>query len=270
MFKSLRSLLRSPTPAPAAALPEGTRVYAVGDIHGRADLFAALIAAIDADDGARQPAQTCIVLLGDLIDRGPDSAGVIQLARDWQARRPVRILMGNHEEMLLDALSKEEVMRHFLRYGGRETLLSYPIDPLAYTRAELGEVVAMAKAAIPPEDLEFIRGFEDQIALGDYLFVHAGIRPGVELDQQRTSDLRWIREPFLSHEGSLGPVVVHGHTITDAPVVRANRIGIDTGAYASGCLTALGLEGAARWTIRAEEANGAVRTARQDTLGEAE
>lgn len=268
MFKSLRSLLRSPTPASTAALPQGSRVYAVGDVHGRADLFAALIAAIDADDAAREPADTCVVLLGDLIDRGPDSAGVIHLARDWQARRKVRILMGNHEEMFLDALEKEEVMRHFLRFGGRETLLSYPIDPLAYTRAELDEVIALAKAAIPQADIDFVRSFEDQILLGDYLFVHAGIRPGVGLDQQRVSDLRWIREDFLSHGESFGPVVVHGHTIFDEPDVQHNRIGIDTGAYKSGLLTALGLEGRSRWTIGASDAKGAIRVTRHDTMGE--
>ena len=259
MFKSLRTLLRPSAPLPTASLPQGRRVYAVGDIHGRADLFERLNAAIEADDAERGPAQTCVILLGDLIDRGPDSAGVVRLARAWQGRREVRILMGNHEEMLLDALEKEEVMRHFLRYGGRETLLSYPIDPAAYTRAELDEVIELARAAIPAEDLAFIRGFEDQIELGDYLFVHAGVRPGVAIDQQRVSDLRWIRDAFLSHEESFGPVVVHGHTIFDEPEVRSNRIGIDTGAYKSGRLTALGLEGTSRWTISTDDTKGAIR-----------
>jgi serine/threonine protein phosphatase 1 len=258
MLKSLRSLFRAAESAPAAALPEGARAYAMGDIHGRADLFAALIAAIEADDAARGPATTTMILLGDLVDRGPDSAGVIRLACEWQARREVRILMGNHEEMFLEALESEEVLRHFLRYGGRETLLSYPIDAEAYTRAELAETRELALAAIPPEDLEFIRSFEDQVRLGDYLFVHAGIRPGVPLEDQRTGDLRWIRETFLSHAESFGPVVVHGHTIFAEPEVRANRIGIDTGAYTSGRLTALGLEGTARWTIEARDEAGAI------------
>ena len=230
----------------------------MGDIHGRADLFAALIAAIEADDAARGAAETMVILLGDLVDRGPDSAGVVRLARDWQGRRPVRILMGNHEEMFLDALADDEVLRQFLRYGGRETLLSYPIDPAAYVRADLAEARQLALAAVPPEDIAFIRAFEDWVLLGDYLFVHAGIRPGVPLGEQRQSDLRWIRESFLAHPDSFGPVVVHGHTIFDEPAVRRNRIGIDTGAYASGRLTALGLEGTARWTIEAREQDGAV------------
>jgi serine/threonine protein phosphatase 1 len=259
MMKSLRNLFRAPDSAPAAALPEGARAYAVGDVHGRADLFAALVDAIEADDAARGEANTTVVLLGDLVDRGPDSARVIALARDWQAKRRVRILMGNHEEMFLEALESEEVLRQFLRYGGRETLLSYPIDPEAYTRAGLAETQALALAAVPAADLAFIATFEDQVRLGDYLFVHAGIRPGVALEDQRPSDLRWIRETFLSHAGSFGPVVVHGHTIYAETEVRANRIGIDTGAYASGRLTALGLEGTARWTIEAREEGGQVR-----------
>lgn len=264
MLSRLRQLFRGPAPAPAAAVPEGQRVYAIGDIHGRADLLAVMIDAIEADDAARGHADTTVILLGDLIDRGPDSAGVIRLAREWQQRRPVRILAGNHEEMLLDALQKEEVLRHFLRFGGRETLLSYPIDPEAYTRAELHEVMAMAHAAIPAEDLDFIRGFEDWIELGDYLFVHAGIRPGVPLADQKPSDLRWIREPFLDHAQPFGRVVVHGHTITPAVDVRTNRIGIDTGAYRSGRLTALGLEGTERWQIAAVEDDGAIGVVKGD------
>lgn len=258
MLKSLRTLFSAAESAPSASLPAGTRAYAVGDIHGRADLFAALIEAIEADDAARGTAETTVILLGDLVDRGPDSAGVIALAREWQARRPVRILMGNHEEMFLDALGDAEVLRHFLRYGGRETLLSYPIERAAFVRAELEEARQIARAAVPEADLAFIRSFENLIELGDYLFVHAGIRPGVPLEDQRPGDLRWIRETFLAHRASFGPVVVHGHTIFAEPEVRTNRIGIDTGAYTSGRLTALGLEGTARWTIAAREGGGAI------------
>lgn len=264
MLKSLRNLLRPAESGSPAALPAGTRAYAVGDIHGRADLFGALIEAIERDDAARGSGQTTVILLGDLVDRGPESARVIDQAREWQQQRRVRILMGNHEEMFLDALESDEVLRHFLRYGGRETLLSYPIDPEAYHRAELAETRELARAAVPQADIDFIRSFEDSIQLGDYLFVHAGIRPEVPLEQQRTSDLRWIRETFLAHEQSYGPVVVHGHTIFDAPEVRANRIGIDTGAYASGRLTALGLEDTARWLISAQEKDGAIAVTQEE------
>jgi len=259
MFSKLRNLFAGSAPAPRAALPEGERAYAVGDIHGRADLFSALTKAIDADDAARGAAQTTMVLLGDLIDRGPDSAGVVEQARIWQAARSVRVLMGNHEEMFLDSLEKPEVLRHFLRYGGKETVLSYGVDEDAYYAADLTETQALMRGAIPAEHIAFIRSFENMITLGDYLFVHAGILPEVPLEQQRTSDLRWIRHPFLEHPGSHGAVVVHGHTIFKQPDIRPNRIGIDTGAYETGVLTALGLEGETRWLIEARAEDGAIR-----------
>jgi serine/threonine protein phosphatase 1 len=261
MLNRLRTLLGPGSSGPAPAVPAGTRVYAVGDIHGRLDLLRALIEAIEADDRARGVAQTCVIMLGDLIDRGPDSAGVIAAARDWGRQRLVRILLGNHEEMLLRALDSDEVMRHFLRYGGRETVLSYLADPEAYHRADLSAARALMQSAIPGEDLEFIRSFEDSIGIGDYLFVHAGVHPDAAIDEQQTADLRWIREPFLSHSGSFGAVVVHGHTITDKPHVRHNRIGLDTGAYRSGRLTALGLQGTARWLVEAQELDGVVTAA---------
>lgn len=269
MFNALRTLFRPKPSGPAPAIPAGERVYAVGDIHGRADLFAALIEAIDADDAARGAAHTTVILLGDLIDRGPDSAGVIKAARDWSAQRLVRVLLGNHEEMLLSALEDPDVLedggvlRNFLRYGGRETVLSYLPDPAVYHQAELAEVLALIHAELPVADLDFIRRSEDMIEVGDYLFVHAGIRPGVPLEQQRRADLRWIREPFLSHSGSHGLVVVHGHTIFEQVFVGHNRIGIDTGAYRTGRLTALGLQGTARWLIEATDQDGALRAAQR-------
>ena len=260
MLKSLKNLLRAaPECAPLnAAIPAGERVYAVGDIHGRLDLFTALIEAIEADDAARAPAQTTVILLGDLVDRGPDSAGVIDAARAWAGRRTVRIIAGNHEEMMLLAIDKEDVLRAFLRHGGRETVLSYQVDPVAYAAADWCEVQDLMKAAIPAEDLAFMAGFEDVIRIGDYLFVHAGIMPGVAIEAQRRGDLRWIREPFLSHPGSHGCMVVHGHTITEEADLHPNRIGIDTGAFFSGRLTALGLEGTGRWLIEARESDGAI------------
>ncbi len=266
MINRIRSLFGPAPSGPAAAIPAGTRVYAVGDVHGRLDLLQALITAIEADDAACRPAQTCVILLGDLIDRGPDSAGVIAAARAWGRQRLVRILLGNHEEMLLRALDSEDVMRHFLRYGGRETILSYLPDPDVYHRADLAEVRELMEIAIPAADLAFIRGFEDSITIGDYLFVHAGVHPDAAMDQQRTGDLRWIREPFLSHAGSFGPVVVHGHTITDQPEVRHNRIGLDTGAYRSGRLTALGLQGTARWLIEVQDNDGMITTSTRDLV----
>ncbi len=245
-------------PLQGPSIPQGKRVYAVGDIHGRLDLFEELIASIEADDAARAEADTTIILLGDLIDRGPDSAGVIARARDLAAQRKVRMLMGDHEEMMLRALDSDENLRHFLRVGGRETLLSYPIPLKVYRTASLSDLARLAREAVPLSDIEFIEAMEDMVRIGDYLFVHAGINPAVTLEEQVGRDLRWIREPFLSHDAPLDVCVVHGHTIREEVEIgpradRPDRIGIDTGAFRSGRLTAIGLEGRDRWFIEARE-----------------
>lgn len=260
MIQALKTMFRRRAAPAEPGIPAGQRVYAVGDIHGRADLFAGIIEAIETDNLTRGAADVTVILLGDLVDRGPDSAMVIAQSRAWMAHRKVRILRGNHEDMFLLAIESDSGMRNFLRFGGRETLESYPVDPGAFAAAlEDGDYRALrtlAERVVPAADLDFMRGFEDQIRVGDYLFVHAGILPGVEPERQDPLDLHWIREPFLSHEGSHGFVVVHGHTITVDPVIRANRIGLDTGAYRSGRLTALGLEGTERWLIEASEDEG--------------
>ena len=246
MRNFFKSLFAESPQAPAAAIPEGERVYAVGDIHGRRDLFDALIKAIEHDDAKSGKAETTVILLGDLVDRGPDSAGVLRLARKWQKHRKVRILAGNHEEMFLRSFEEKDVLRHFLRHGGKETILSYGVDKKEFTAASLKEVQQLMRKAVPEKHIAFLQGFENMIEAGDYLFVHAGIDPARTLDKQKAKDLRWIREPFLSHGEAHERVVVHGHTITDAPEDMGNRIGVDTGAYASGCLTALVLEGTER------------------------
>lgn len=263
MIASLRQLFRAREATavqPSAMVPPGRRIYAVGDIHGRADLFAALGLAIDRDDRSRDPADSCVVLLGDLIDRGPDSAGVLALAQAWQQTRKVHILAGNHEDMLLASLTDVDTLRAWLRYGGAETVLSFGIAPQTLNQVDFAELQALMQQRIPPATLDFLRSFEDQLRIGDYLFVHAGVRPGVPLDQQSRADLLWIREPFLGHDGDLAAVVVHGHTISETPVFRANRIGIDTGAFASGVLTALGLEADRRWLVEACETPDGIQT----------
>lgn len=265
MLKTIRRLFeREGIMRPQASVPAGERVYAVGDIHGRLDLFETLIAAIEADDAASPAAATTVILLGDLVDRGPDSAGVIARARIWQRQRRVRILAGNHEEMFLQSFDKTSTLKHFLRFGGKETVLSYGVDRQAYQAASIEEVQALMHAAVPAGDRAFLEQFEDMIAIGDYLFVHAGIAPLVPFEEQRTSDLRWIREPFLSHSEPFGAVVVHGHTITDEPQDRGNRIGIDTGAYLSGRLTALVLEGAGRRYLSVTDDGGALTAAARE------
>lgn len=250
MLKRLRSFLDGRSaPEVIPTVPEGQRVYAIGDIHGRCDLLCRMIARIEADEAGRHAADTTVILLGDLVDRGPDSAGVIATAREWAKRRRVRILAGNHEEMFLGSMERDETLRHFLRHGGRETLLSYPISPEVYSRATLEELRAIMNEVVPAEDIAFMQRMEDRIQIGDYVFVHAGVRPGVPLGEQKVSDLRWIRGEFIEAREDRDFAVVHGHTILEAPHMSTLRISLDTGAYASGLLTAVGLEGTARWLI---------------------
>jgi serine/threonine protein phosphatase 1 len=245
---------RQPVEPLSRAIPDGQRVYAVGDVHGCLNLLDDLIAQIEADDRARGTAQTQIVFLGDLVDRGPDSAGVVErLIGLAEARGNVRFILGNHEEIFLRALGGDmESLRLFVRVGGRETILSYGVSELDYERTDYAELLALIQARVPPRHIAFLESFEDRIEIGDYIFVHAGLRPGVAIEDQRRSDMRWIRSTFLDSDAEFGKLVVHGHSISDEVIERPNRIGLDTGAFASGRLSALGLEGTDRWFLTAE------------------
>jgi serine/threonine protein phosphatase 1 len=239
-------------PLDTARVPDDMRVYAIGDVHGRNDLLHELLKKIEADDLARGRKETLIIFLGDLMDRGPDSAGVIETAMALRkAGRNVRFLMGNHEEVFVRACRKNDVKvtRFFIRIGGEATVLSYPITRSEYITLDMEQLSERLGTLVPESHLEFIEGFEDQIVIGDYVFVHAGIRPGVALADQKPSDLRWIREDFVEQRGDLEKVVVYGHTIYDDVEERGSRIGIDTGAYASDKLTAIALQGGERWYL---------------------
>jgi len=168
--------------------------------------------------------------------------------------------------MFLASFDKVDTLKHFLRFGGKETVLSYGLDPMAYQAASVEEVQQMMHAAVAPEERAFLETFEDMIEIGDYLFVHAGVQPDVPFEEQRQRDLRWIREPFLSHSEPFGSVVVHGHTISDDPQDRGNRIGIDTGAYMSGRLTALVLEGTSRRYLEAVDQEGSITAAMRELV----
>jgi serine/threonine protein phosphatase 1 len=233
----------------------GARAYAVGDIHGRLDLLEDLLRTIEEDNAARPRKPTSVVFLGDFVDRGPDSAGVIEQLRTWQPDgiEPV-FLAGNHEEMLLRIMAgKAANVRRWLEFGGKECVTSYGVDPAQLERLDDRRAGELLRKAVPQAHRNFLEQLDDSFRFGDYLFVHAGIRPGVAIDQQTTADFRWIRDPFLSDTSEHGFVVVHGHTIFEEVDERSNRIGIDTGAYRTGVLTALGIEDDARWYLAAQE-----------------
>ena len=239
---------------PAASGRPGSRAYAIGDIHGRLDLLDEILDKIESDAAGRPACETYLIVLGDLIDRGPDSAGVVERLRRYRPDGMTCVfLMGNHEEMLLRILEGDtRPLTSWLAYGGSECLFSYGVAPEALRWIEDDEALRLVRERIPADHIAFLRDFGDTFAFGDYLFVHAGIRPGLPLEEQDRADFRWIREPFLTDSRDHGCIVVHGHTIVPRVEERANRIAIDTGAYRSGLLTAVGIEGDRRWYITAE------------------
>jgi serine/threonine protein phosphatase 1 len=251
MLNRLLRRKKAPQPIDHATIPDGRRIYAIGDIHGRNDLLLQLLDKIRRDDSQRDQAECEIIFLGDLVDRGPDSAGVLDTVMQLKAENAkVRFLMGNHEEVYLAAATGDEKsVRFFNRIGGRETILSYDISMKEYIELEMPQLARRLPDLFPRKHIDFVASFEDQIVIGDYAFVHAGVRPGVPLSDQRQKDLRWIREDFLSAQEAYEKIIVYGHTINDDVVETGTRIGIDTGAYYSDKLTALALQGSERWYL---------------------
>ncbi|MGK7867293.1 metallophosphoesterase [Falsiroseomonas sp. E2-1-a20] len=230
--------LRSPAPATApASLPPGHRIYAIGDTHGCADRLAALHEQILEDLAAHPVAAPLVLHLGDHVDRGPDSAAVLDMLRQPLRGLPAINLMGNHDRMMLDALAPgapADAVALWLANGGSATLDSYGAsasDPDSWQK-------------VSSSHLAWLRDCRTSFLAGGYLFAHAGIRPGRPLADQVEADLLWIREPFLSWPRPLPAVVVHGHTPAEAPEVLRHRIGLDTGAVYGGRLTCGVLEGA--------------------------
>lgn len=242
---------RSAAPKIEGQVPAGQRIYAIGDVHGRLDLLNALMDGIQADDKRRGPAQSSIIFLGDLIDRGPNSAQVVARAMELNAGPwNCQFLLGNHEEVFLKALSGDlKALAFFTRIGGRETILSYGISGEEYRDSDYTALHALLAERVPALHIAFLQRFEDMIVVGDFAFVHAGVKPGRALADQRATDLRWIRSEFLDHNDDFEKIIVHGHTITEEVEVRSHRIGLDTGAYSSGKLTAMGFEGGERWVL---------------------
>lgn len=233
--------------------PPGCRAYAIGDVHGRLDLLVELLGRIEEDNRRRPPARTWLVFLGDLVDRGPDSRGVVDLLANHPPSFARNVfLKGNHEEFFLGVLGGDDSgVQHWLAYGGTECAESYGLSSGWMLNSTPTGIMERLKEQVPATHVRFLEEMHDSFRFGDYLFVHAGIRPGVELDRQSSKDLRWIREGFLDDQTDHGVVVVHGHTIVERPEQHSNRIAIDTGAYRYGTLTALGLEGADRWFLEA-------------------
>lgn len=230
----------------AARVPDGERLYVVGDVHGRSDLLARIHHAIRADVHERPgPLKRTVVYLGDYVDRGPGSFQVLEML----IRMPLEgmklvYLKGNHEDMMLRFIRGDDIPG-WLYNGGDATLASYGVmvTRMMPSPTMIAELRRRLQDAMPAAHVTFLESLQLMHLAGDYLFVHAGIRPGVPLDAQRPADLMWIREPFLVAKNTFGKCVVHGHTISTVPEVRANRIGIDTGAFYSGRLTCLVLEG---------------------------
>jgi serine/threonine protein phosphatase 1 len=224
-------------------LPEGVRIYAIGDVHGRADLLDRLLLRIDTDIAWHPVARPICLLVGDYIDRGPNSRDVLDLLIRCAQRREMVFLRGNHEVLIQEFLRNPAALRDWSKLGGLETLMSYGLQPSLNADAAMQQELATAlNAALPPLHCRFLDALISSFTCGGYFFAHAGVRPGVALSEQSDADLLWIRDEFLLHEEDFGKMVVHGHTPVRELDFRSNRINIDTGAYATGQLTCLILE----------------------------
>jgi serine/threonine protein phosphatase 1 len=225
----------------AASTPPDVRIYAIGDIHGRADLLAETLARID-DDLQRRPISHAIeVYLGDYIDRGPDSKTVIDMLAVRLVENRAVCLRGNHESLMEDFLRDPACLRPWLQVGGMQTLASYGVQP----RPGMIETELHRRFwdAFPRAHELLLQCLRTSFCCGDFLFVHAGIRPAVPIERQDLNDLLWIRHEFLNSARDHGKLVVHGHTSVPHPDIRHNRINIDTGAWRTGTLTCIAIEG---------------------------
>lgn len=226
-----------------ARVPDGIRVYVIGDVHGRADLLSSLLAKVDRDLELHPIDNPLQVFLGDYIDRGPYSRDVIDLLISRRKQWPTVCLKGNHEALALRVLQDSGLLQTWLQLGGHRTMISYGVAPPMLP--ELGDAelsVQALRTAIPENHKKFLSSLPLSLSCGDFFLSHAGVRPGIPLETQHQRDLLWIRDEFLQYTGNLGKVIVHGHTPVEKPEVFSNRINIDTGAYATGHLTCLVLE----------------------------
>jgi serine/threonine protein phosphatase 1 len=254
MFGWFKSRNERPALSWPPTVGDGRRVYAIGDIHGRYDLLLALMEKIGSDDWQRgRRNETKIIFLGDYVDRGPQSRQVIDFILRLREKWPdMQCLMGNHEQVFQMAINGDESAVKFLLrpgVGGRETLMSYGLSERRLDLMDSKALTEWIVTGVPEAHKAFIASLDQRIVVEDYAFVHAGIAPGVPLAEQETADLYWIRDGFLDHEEPHPYMVIHGHTVTPQVDARPNRIGIDTGAYETGKLTAIGLEGTEQWFL---------------------
>ena len=263
-------LFRRRGPAPAsrrAATPPDTVIWAVGDVHGRLDLLKPLVEAVLADLATATAARRVLVFLGDYIDRGPDSRGVLDLLIRLKSQVGIetRFLRGNHEDRMEAFMTQADLGPGWCDYGGREALMSWGVTPPMLKTDAVGWAGACEalNAAVTPDQRAFLRDQESGLVIGDYFFAHAGARPGVPLARQDPQDLMWMRGAFLDHPAPFEQVVVHGHTPSETVHADHRRIGIDTGGYATGVLTALRLEGEAREVLQTSGGGARVALSRR-------
>lgn len=255
---------KNKTPATPPRTPEDVCIYAIGDVHGRADLLTSLLEDIRKDAAQRKAGRKLVVMLGDYVDRGQDSKGVIDILIEGQANGlggglEVVCLMGNHEDLMLKFLENPEDGAVWIMNGGDAAMRSYGVSvPAIPQEADPFDLQAEFSRKLPNDHLDFLRTLKPCHEEGDYLFVHAGVRPGIPLSRQEPEDMMWIRDIFLESRRDHGKVVVHGHSVRFQPeefpedAVRPSRIGIDTGAYMTDSLTCLALEGEERRLIRTQ------------------
>ncbi len=223
--------------------PDGFTVYVVGDIHGRLDLLVRVMRRIDEDMARCHPERTAEIYLGDYIDRGPESSGVVSKLIERSKATKAVFLRGNHEQMLLDFLDGADCLEQWCALGGIATILSYGVPMTLFAGAAPTEIVRRSLIGnLPSDHLSFYKGTGSYMRVGPYLAVHAGVRPGIRLEDQNTEDLLSIRQDFLQHDGDFDFIVLHGHTPVKSPELLRNRVNIDTGAFATNVLTCLKID----------------------------
>lgn len=236
------------------SLPRGHRVYAIGDVHGEVALLQHLLDQVAADSRQRGPARTTLVFLGDFIDRGSGAARLLRMFADLRDPNVI-VLKGNHEAALVEVYRGDlEALSFWLKFGGQATMAGLGIEDSLLETASTTEIFPRLRTSLQCDIVDWLAELPHSWTLGDYFFVHAGIKPGVRLSRQDQDDLLWIRKPFLASKRRHEKVIIHGHTVEPGlPCLGGNRIGIDTGAHEHGCLTALGLEDDAQWLIQSSD-----------------